>query len=55
MLLKDKVQEYIDQGQPIRLHLGCGPVKLDGYLNVDGDRTNASSVSFVCCLCFVLR
>jgi len=37
VLLKDKVQECIDQGQPIRLHLGCGPVKLDKYLNVDGE------------------
>ena len=37
MLLKDKVQNCIENQIPIRLHLGCGPVKLPGYLNVDGE------------------
>ena len=37
MLLKDKVQNCIENQIPIRLHLGCGPVKLPDYLNVDGE------------------
>jgi predicted SAM-dependent methyltransferase len=37
MLLKDKVQHCIENQIPIRLHLGCGPVKLPNYLNVDGE------------------
>jgi len=37
MLLKDKVQNCIENQTPIRLHLGCGPVKLPDYLNVDGE------------------
>jgi predicted SAM-dependent methyltransferase len=37
MLLKDKVQHCIESQVPIRLHLGCGPVKLPDYVNVDGE------------------
>jgi predicted SAM-dependent methyltransferase len=37
MLLKDKVQHCIENQVPIWLHLGCGPVKLPDYLNVDGE------------------
>ena len=37
MLLKDKVQHCIENQIPIQLHLGCGPVKLPNYLNVDGE------------------
>jgi predicted SAM-dependent methyltransferase len=37
MLLKDKVQDCIENQVPIQLHLGCGPVKLPNYLNVDGE------------------
>ena len=37
MLLKDKAQNCIENQIPIRLHLGCGPVKLPDYLNVDGE------------------
>ena len=37
MLLKNKVQNCIENQIPVRLHLGCGPVKLPDYLNVDGE------------------
>ena len=36
-MLNEKIQEKINQKLPVRLHLGCGSVKMEGYLNVDGD------------------
>ena len=33
-----KLQEAIENcSGPVRLHLGCGTVKLDGWINVDGE------------------
>ena len=36
-MFKNKVEELIQQKQPIKLHLGCGPIKLPDYLNIDGE------------------
>ena len=33
-MFKNKVEELIQQKQPIKLHLGCGPIKLPDYLNI---------------------
>ncbi len=37
MLLENKINELISQNLPIKLHLGCGPVKLKEFINVDGE------------------
>ena len=36
-MFKNKVEELIQQRQLIKLHLGCGPIKLPDYLNIDGE------------------
>lgn len=36
-MLKQKVEELNQKGQPVRLHLGCGSRLFDNYINVDGD------------------
>jgi predicted SAM-dependent methyltransferase len=36
-MINDKVNELINRGEAVRLHLGCGPFLFDGYLNIDGD------------------
>lgn len=35
-MLVNKINDLVSAGQPVRLHFGCGPVILDGYINVDG-------------------
>lgn len=35
--LKQEVQRRLDRREPICLHLGCGPVILDDWINVDGE------------------
>lgn len=37
MQLNEQVQEKIKLGQPVKLHLGCGTVMMDGFINVDGE------------------
>ena len=37
MLLENLVADKRQQGQPVRLHLGCGSRIFDGYINVDGE------------------
>ena len=37
MLLKEAVEQCIQQNQPVRLHVGCGSRIFEGYLNVDGE------------------
>jgi predicted SAM-dependent methyltransferase len=37
MLLVDKVNEYRNLNKPIKLHLGCGSVLLDDFINIDGE------------------
>lgn len=36
-MLDKKINELIERGQKVRLHLGCGSVHLEGYLNIDGE------------------
>jgi hypothetical protein len=38
-----KVQALKDEGKPICLHLGCGPGRIEGFLNIDKFRTQTSS------------
>ena len=39
-MLENKIQEIIQQGLPLKLHLGCGPVIFDGYVNIDGNESS---------------
>ena len=34
-LTRKELKKLINSGQPIRLHLGCGRNKIQGYLNID--------------------
>lgn len=34
-LARRRARRYLGSGEPLRLHLGCGPHKLDGWVNVD--------------------
>lgn len=36
-MLLDLVNEKINNSHPVKLHVGCGTVMMDGYINVDGD------------------
>jgi SAM-dependent methyltransferase len=36
-MLNEKVNELIQRGQKVKLHLGCGSRLFEGYLNIDGD------------------
>ena len=36
-MLNNKVQELIQQGLPVKLHLGCCNRYFDGYVNIDGE------------------
>lgn len=35
--LENSIKNKVETGQPIKLHLGCGPVILENYINIDGE------------------
>lgn len=43
-MINNKIEQYKNLNLPIRLHLGCGPVLIDGYINIDGYSNNPDVV-----------
>ena len=39
-MLSEIIADRLSKNLPIKLHLGCGHQKLQGYLNVDGEFMN---------------
>ena len=44
LALQKKTDELLKNRQNIKLHLGCGKVRLDGYINIDLRQTSATDL-----------
>lgn len=48
---KERVKAYVAQNKVVKIHLGCGPVILDGWLNCDYDTTRGDNICQFNLLC----